>query len=218
MKIVGKWNRSVVLTYAGVAASILGMGFAAGGLPGAELPAFRLRAAMSCLAFAGVFDLADGPVARRCRRSEEEKHFGTELDSLADAVSFVAFPAVIALSLGAMTWYRLLLLIFFAVCGIARLAYFHILVGEMDGEPLRFYRGLPVTYTALLLPLLYALLWRLTAAQFAVFYGWALPAIGVLEILDIPVRKPSGAAYLLFGLLFVGLLLFYWIGIPALCG
>ena len=42
----------------------------------------------------------DGKVARMCKRTEEEKQFGIQIDSLADTINFIALPVVIMLSLG----------------------------------------------------------------------------------------------------------------------
>ena len=86
-RIVGMWNPSVILTYVGMAFAVLGMGFAFQGEDVAH--------PMICLIIAGVCDLFDGAVARRCKRTEEEKAFGIELDSLVDVLSFIALPITI---------------------------------------------------------------------------------------------------------------------------
>ena len=82
--IVGKWNKSVILTYAGLILAVLGMFLA--------LTQEKINYAFCCLMVAGICDLFDGMVARRCKRTEEEKKFGIELDSIVDTMSFIALP------------------------------------------------------------------------------------------------------------------------------
>ena len=72
---IGKYNKSVILTYIGVAFAFSGMAFAL---------YERLPAAMLCLIAAGICDLFDGAAARRCKRDETAKEFGVQIDSLAD--------------------------------------------------------------------------------------------------------------------------------------
>ena len=89
---IGKWNKSVILTYIGLTISVLGI----------MLVLFDadLKYVMICLIVAGICDLFDGTVARRCKRTKEEKEFGIQIDSLADTVNFLCLPVVIMLSLG----------------------------------------------------------------------------------------------------------------------
>ena len=85
--VIGKWNKSVILTYAGLLVAVLGIFLA--------FTQEKINYAFCCLMVAGVCDLFDGMVARRCKRTEEEKMFGIELDSLVDVVSFIALPICI---------------------------------------------------------------------------------------------------------------------------
>ena len=147
---IGKWNKSVILTYIGLAVSIFGI-----------LICFNnneksIGFAMSCLIIAGICDLFDGQLARKCKRTEQEKNFGIELDSLVDAIDFIVLPIAIFLRLQMNTWYHYIIMVIFAICGIARLAYFNIMV-EDNNKPVKYYMGLPVTYTALIFPVFYLL-------------------------------------------------------------
>ena len=149
---IGKWNKSVVLTYIGLAVSIFGI-----------LICFNnneksVNFAMACLIIAGICDLFDGQIARKCKRTEQEKKFGIELDSLVDTIDFIALPIAIFLRLQMNAWYHYIIIVFFAICGIARLAYFNIMV-EDNNKPVKYYTGLPVTYTALISPIFYLLLY-----------------------------------------------------------
>jgi CDP-diacylglycerol--serine O-phosphatidyltransferase len=196
--IIGKWNKSVIVTYIGVMFSIVGMYFAF---------ANGTKYAMCCLMAAGICDLFDGRIARSCKRTEEEKKFGVELDSLADVFNFIAFPIVIFIGAGFAKPYFILLCILFAVCGIARLAYFNI--SAEDDTPVRFYQGLPVTYTALILPIIYLLKSVLSPNLFYIVFPAALLVISILNIHNIKVPKPKGAAYIVFSLSAVFVLVLY---------
>ena len=83
----------------------------------------NLVAAAALIALAAVFDLLDGAAARR---AGNEDVFGTNLDSLADVVSFGAAPAL-AMYMGSLYALPLLGLagcILFFLCGAWRLARF----------------------------------------------------------------------------------------------
>ena len=83
----------------------------------------NLAAAAALIALAAIFDLLDGAAARR---AGNENAFGTNLDSLADVVSFGAAPAL-ALYMGSLYALPLLGLagcILFFLCGAWRLARF----------------------------------------------------------------------------------------------
>ncbi len=200
-KFIGEWNKSVLLTYVGMACAVMGiyLAFTDG-----------LKQAFLCLIVAGVCDLFDGAIARKCKRTEEQKLFGIQLDSLVDVISFLALPICISLRVGMVQWYHIIVLIVFAVCGIARLAFFNVHSEETPG----FYRGVPVTYVALVLPLINLLSLMMTEKVFVTVYSVALIGIAFLHIFDIKVRKPAGVAYIFFALLAVGTCILYLTVLP----
>lgn len=177
-----------------------------------------LRTALICLVVAGLCDLADGPVARRMRRSAEQQRFGVHLDSLVDVVSFLVLPAVIIWAhradLGAPTLLLLLVTPLYVIAGVARLASF-----TADAEPdtrVTHYTGLPVTYAALVLPVLAtAWLWfgvdldqprTLTTpalAPLGTWWLWAMAALAVLYVAPLRIPKPRGIAHVVFAVLAV---------------
>ena len=93
----------------------------------------------------------DGKIARMCKRTNEEKEFGIQLDSLADTVNFLCLPVIIMLSLGMNTVFDVIVYCLFILCGISRLGYFN--VNASLDNPVKFYSGLPVTSTAIIYPL-----------------------------------------------------------------
>ena len=199
---IGKWNKSVILTYIGLAVSIFGI-----------LICFNnneksIGFAMSCLIIAGICDLFDGQLARKCKRTEQEKNFGIELDSLVDAIDFIALPIAIFLRLQMNTWYHYIIMVIFAICGIARLAYFNIMV-EDNNKPVKHYMGLPVTYTALIFPIFYLLKYIISLNIFNILYTALIILVAVLNIINIKIKKPKGIAYLIFPLLAIIILVLY---------
>ena len=199
---IGKWNKSVILTYIGLAVSIFGI-----------LICFNnneksIGFAMSCLIIAGICDLFDGQLARKCKRTEQEKNFGIELDSLVDAIDFIALPIAIFLRLQMNTWYHYIIMVIFAICGIASLAYFNIMV-EDNNNPVKYYMGLPVTYTALIFPVFYLLKYILPLNIFSIIYTALIGIVAVLNIINIKIIKPKGMAYLVFSLLAIIMLILY---------
>ena len=98
--------------------------------------------------------------------------------------------------------------ILFAVSGIARLAYFNVVDADSTG-PVKYYTGLPVTYTALIIPVVYLLGLVTEGMLFELIFAAAYLVISILGILKVKVVKPKGIAYAFFGLLAIGLLILY---------
>ena len=198
--IVGKWNKSVILTYAGLILAVLGMFLA--------FTQEKINYAFCCLMVAGICDLFDGMVARRCKRTEEEKKFGIELDSIVDTMSFIALPICIFISMGLVQVWDVIIFMLFAIAGVARLAYFNIDTADSE-KAIKFYTGLPVTYTALIFPLLYLLKLPLEENIFLWIVRCAIVIVSVLQVLKIKVVKPKGVWYAIFGIMAIALLVVF---------
>jgi len=186
--VIGIWHRSNLVTYLGVVVACLGIALA-GVAPGWPV---------LCLVVAGVCDLLDGAFARRFERDEATRAFGIQLDSLADMVSFVALPAAVLLTSGLPWWAIAIVVGVYAIAGVTRLAYFNV---TTDGTP-RAYRGVPVTYAALVLPLVWLAL-TLAHADPGVAWAIAMAVLAVLFVVDVRVPKPRGVAYVVFVVLAV---------------
>lgn len=189
---LGKWNRSVILTYMGLACAVAGIFLAVAG--------YNVKYSFICLMLAGIFDLFDGPVARSVKRNEEEKKFGIEIDSVVDAVSFTALPIAIFTSMGMNALPYVILYIVFAISCAARLAYFNAVTADSEG-PVKYYTGLPVTYSALIFPVCYLLSIPLEKNIFTIIYALVIAAVAVLQVLKVKIVKPKGIAYVFFGIL-----------------
>src|SRR5438105_3317841 len=103
-----------------------------------------------------VFDFLDGRVARWRHKSSP---MGRELDSLSDVISFGVAPAAIARAVGLDSFADQAMLMFFAACGISRLARYNITADQLAGQPggkVKYFEGTPITFS--LIPLCVALL------------------------------------------------------------
>ncbi len=189
MKFIGEYNKSVLLTYLGVTLALTGVYFAFWG---------DIKYAFLMLIFAGICDLFDGAVARRCKRTKNGELFGVQIDSLADAVSFIALPCAIAFAaLGTLGF----VCVFYALAAIIRLAFFNVQTNS-EGKKTHF-RGLAVTYSALILPVYYLLSTFVSKAVFNIGLAALYIVIALLFILDVKIKKPGKTAYIFFALLAV---------------
>ena len=187
MKLVGFYNYTVWLTYAGAAAAVCGIFFSAGGHP---------FWGVICLLFAGATDMFDGKIASTMKRNEAEKNFGIQIDSLCDLISFGVLPVAIGYGLGLSGGFFFVSAVLYIICAIIRLAYFNvdeIMRQKNENGSRKTYYGLPVTAAAMLFPLIYGLKDLLGAALLPV-YQIALFAVAAAFILKFKIIKPRGAA------------------------
>jgi len=104
----------------------------------------NLWAALALMPFGLFFDFMDGKVARWRGKASL---LGQELDSLADLISFGIAPAVCAFSVGMRTSLDTLLLTFFVLCGLTRLARFNVTVSHLPKDATgksEFFEGTPI--------------------------------------------------------------------------
>jgi CDP-diacylglycerol--serine O-phosphatidyltransferase len=196
---IGIYNKSVIVTYIGVFFSILAINNALNN---------NIRFGMMFLIFAGICDLFDGKYANLHKRTTEEKAFGVQIDSLADMINFVAAPIILALCLGLNSWYHLVIYGIYGLAGITRLGYFNLQVGNNFDSPVTYYKGLPVTYAALIFPITWLFSFWLQQNVFQVLYTLVIFVVAVLFIINIRIKKPRGYAYLFFICIAIGLTAF----------
>jgi len=104
----------------------------------------NLWAALALMPFGLFFDFMDGKVARWRKKSSL---MGQELDSLADLVSFGVAPAAAAFAIGLRTPLDHVLLTFFVLCGLTRLARFNITVANVPKDATgksQYFEGTPI--------------------------------------------------------------------------
>jgi CDP-diacylglycerol--serine O-phosphatidyltransferase len=134
----------------GTAAIFLAMAYVRDG--GAD----KVYAAGGLIVLAIVFDVLDGRIARWRHRASA---MGRELDSLADVVSFGVAPACLAYAIGMSGFWDQLVLLYFVVCGISRLARYNVTAdaqAEAAGK-VRYFEGTPIPTSVLLVLLLMGL-------------------------------------------------------------
>lgn len=182
---IGVYNPSIILTYISVFCSIYGMGQLV--LYNEQNSISVISLCMVLLAIAGVCDMFDGKVARMCKRTEKEKEFGIQLDSLADTISFVAFPAVIFIFMCRFHIASILVSFFYVFAGIMRLGWFNITTEENKGV----YFGLPVTFSALIFPTAYLLLRHFELSISGLGFVFLYLITGILFISNFKLKKPN---------------------------
>ncbi|KAB8248319.1 Gar1-domain-containing protein [Aspergillus flavus] len=103
--------------------------------------------ALGFMPFGLFFDFMDGKIARWRKKSSL---MGQELDSLADLISFGMAPAAAAFALGVRTNVDHLLLAFFVLCGLTRLARFNVTVAVLPKDKTgksKYFEGTPIPTT-----------------------------------------------------------------------
>lgn len=108
-------------------------------------------AAFFLLPAALVFDVLDGYVARLDKRRQSV--LGADLDSLADIISFGVAPAVLGFTLGMRGGWDMVILTFFVVCGVSRLARFNATTEALtDSETgkVKYFEGTPIPTSVVL--------------------------------------------------------------------
>ena len=203
---IGFYNYTVWLTYIGMLSSVGGIGFACSG---------NITAAVICLMFSGFCDMFDGIVARTKKdRTDEERRYGIQLDSLSDVVCFGVLPVAIGYNIGANAWWQVAIMALFALAGLIRLAYYNVTEEtrqQQTTEKRKHYLGVPITTSALTVPLLFCFR-SLLGGHFALAYTLLLLVNGAFFITPIQVKKPSKTglvAMLVLGVIFTACILIF---------
>ena len=186
LRFIGFYDYTVYLTYLSLISSVFGITQAIHG---------DYKAAIFCLAFSGICDAFDGRVARtKKNRTEDEKNFGIQLDSLCDVICFGVFPALICYLLGVRGVVGLAIIFFYCLCAVIRLAFFNVLEAnrqKTEGGCNKTYRGLPVTSISFILPIAFWLQFLMPDLVFLSLLHFLMLLVGFLFILDFPIRKPD---------------------------
>ncbi len=182
---LGFYDYTVVLTYVSLMISVFGAFNAIGG---------NFRAAILCLAISGLCDMFDGKIARtKKNRTEDEKTFGIQIDSLCDVICFGLLPIIICYCMGVRHPVGMLILALYGVASVIRLAYFNVCEQkrqQSEAGVREYYQGLPITSMAIILPFLY-LFRNVLAPHFIFVLQVVVLIVGVLFISDIKVKKPQ---------------------------
>jgi CDP-diacylglycerol--serine O-phosphatidyltransferase len=198
---IGFYNYTVILTYVSLLISSVGIGFAVTGDP---------FTALFCLMASGVCDMFDGMIARTRKKStEEEKRFGIQLDSLCDIVCFGVLPAAVGIALAegqstllqAVSWGFGAL---FILGALIRLAYFNVTEETRqatEGGRRTHYMGVPVTTSAMIFPLVFALSLLLPAPLSLWIYPAFILITALAFITPVKIPKSHGKGLVVMGLI-----------------
>ena len=143
-------------------------------------------AAMIGLVWAVFFDWSDGNIARRMKgRTDKQRLFGGQLDSLIDIVSFGVCPAVVLLSYGDFSPWFLPGAFLIVAGGVLRLSYFNVygLVSKTS------YQGLAIDNNGILLVLLFVFHDLFSASVFTVILYILILTLAALNVA--PIRTPK---------------------------
>ena len=162
---------------AGLLCAVLGIYFAIRG-------SFHL--AIIGVLWAVLFDWADGIIARKIAgRTDHDRAFGAQLDSLIDIVSFGVFPAVFLLSYGQFSPWFLPGAFLIVAASAMRLSYFNIFGLASDGR----YMGLALDNNAIIVAFVFLFQGLMGHAAFSiVLYSLSM----VMLVFNLaPIRTPK---------------------------
>lgn len=189
-----------ICTLTGLASALLGVYFAILG---------EFGFALIGVLWAVVFDWADGMIARKIKgRTENQRAYGAQLDSLVDLISFGVFPAVFLLSYG--QFQPLFLPGAFVIIAVSavRLGYFNIF-GMIDKKT---YKGLAIDNNVLILAALFALKGAFSNQTFTIILYAVLMILPVFNLSSIPTYKFGGKWFYVLVLFVTGMTILYgWI-------
>lgn len=200
--VVGYWHYGVILTYMALALSVTGICFSASGKAGA---------AVVCLLLAGLCDTFDGVVARtRKNRSDGDKSYGIQIDSLCDLVSFGVLPVMIGYAMGMQRWYFIVVFVLYVLSAVIRLAYFNVTeITRTAGHNGRrkAFEGIPVTQVSVSLPVFYLVATMFKRPLFRYLIMLIPYCLGaVLMIARIRVPKPRLKKIIVIVILMLGVI------------
>lgn len=186
MRFIGFYNYTVILTYVSLASALVGLITASKGDVGG---------AVFFLIFSGFCDLFDGVIARTKKdRTTDQKNFGIQLDSLCDVIAFGVLPAAIYYFSGVKSMLGVVILVIYVLCGLIRLAFFNVLETKRQADPdesacLKEFRGMPITFSAIITPIIYGI-GTLLGSPVAIWIYYIAPAVmAFLFVADIKVPK-----------------------------
>ncbi len=114
--------------------------------------------------------------------------------SLCDIVCFGIFPIILGYKLGMCHVYSILILAFYGVAGVIRLAYFNVMEARRQSETSenrKYYQGLPITSMSVIMPFLFVASVFFPAFRYFVGLLLVMLLVGFLFIVDFRFRKPT---------------------------
>ena len=191
---IGYYNYTVILTYIRTLFGFAGITYIGNS---------NLRMALLCLMFAGFCDMFDGKIASTMKRTKQEKRFGIQIDSLSDLICFGVLPALIVFQCSDKKVLPVFISGLYLLCALIRLAWFNVDEEERQDEQTggrETYLGLPVTTSALLLPLFIGTA-QLLSLPVGALSPWLLCGIAIAFIAPFHLKKPKALGKIIMLLL-----------------
>jgi CDP-diacylglycerol--serine O-phosphatidyltransferase len=199
---IGFYDYTVILTYIGLLSTMLGIFQAVEG---------NYLFSIVCMGITLLCDTMDGRVARaKKNRTDKERLFGIQIDSLCDVISFGVAPSVLCYMLGLRGWLGCVAIGFYSLCCVIRLGYYNVLETNRAPDEKCVYHGLPVVGLATAMPAVYLVRSWLPEPASPWLLGGVMMVVGTLYILDFELKKP-GVRQLII------LLLVYLVPFVAIC-
>lgn len=183
-KILGYYDYTVILTYCGMLFAVFGI---------LRVIGRDYWDAVFCLMLAGICDMFDGAVANTKTRTDSERRFGIQIDSLSDLISFGVLPGIFVYMISEKNVFVGMIAALFVLCALIRLAYFNVQEEERQKQTTdkrKSYLGVPVTAIAVLLPAVW-LLYDYRLCKNAICFPILLILVGMGFLLPIKIKKPG---------------------------
>lgn len=196
---IGFYNYTVILTYVGTVSGFIGIHY---------ILKDNLFASLIYLLFSGFCDMFDGKIASTMIRTKQEKKFGIQIDSLSDLICFGVLPALIGIHYSNESLVSFIISTIYLLCALIRLAWFNVDEEErqnIDNGSRKVYLGLPVTSSALFIPLVIGL-GELCNIPISSYLSWVLLLIAIAYITPFHIQKPKRIGKII--ILLLGTLLF----------
>ena len=205
---IGIYDYTVILTYLSFISGLTGIYFSLNG---------NTFVGIICIMISGLFDMFDGKVARtKKNRTESDKKFGIQIDSLSDLVAFGLLPSAIGVGLGLDKTILCFTLYLIPLCALIRLAYFNVdeeIRSSKTTEVRHEYLGLPVTTSAIVIPIIY-LLKNIIKSNFVYLYGAILLVLAILFITKFKMIKLKNKGMIIMtilGIIILAMLLIWYL-------
>lgn len=158
----------------------------------------KFNGAIICLVYAGIVDLFDGFVASKIERTELQAAAGKQLDTVVDLCSFGFAPALFAYCFGLKDWWSIAILVIYLAANALRLVYFNDRGLSEQGEH-QYFTGLPVTYAALFIPVVFIANFVLPYTQMKLLLDGVYLLLAIAMVANFKMRKLQGVWYIIFG-------------------
>lgn len=202
---IGFYDYTVIATYISLLSAVCGIYCTYCGNP---------VGAVVFLMLSGFCDMFDGKIAgTKKERTKAEKRFGVQIDSLCDLVAFGVLPAFILIACGNGKYPFLAVAFVYVLAAVIRLAYYNVSEEERQeragNAPRTSYLGLPVTSSAVILPVIFCFK-GLLGGHFNLFFSVSMLLTALLFISPFKLRKPKLKMLIIFaafGLVLLGIII-----------